>query len=306
VDARGPPASLLPGRRSSIQPAPRTTRPGSVLIAIRGVIPSLNKAEKRVARAVASDPEAVLSGTVTTLGKAAQVSEATVVRFCRTMGYSGFAELKIALARDLVPEIKRIHEDVTESDDPALVIRKVFDASVAALEDTLRVLDPAEIRAAADALKRARKILIVGVGTSAPGVMDAYNKLMRLGLNVTFSSDAHLQMMEAALLTDQDVIVAITHSGSTKDPVDTVRVAAERGALAICITNNALSPITKYCPIKLVTAARETRFRTEALSSRISQAAITDALYTLVALSDPAGTLARLAAIEDVIVSKQY
>jgi DNA-binding MurR/RpiR family transcriptional regulator len=304
--AIGPPKPRCPVRRPTIQPAPRHSRPGSVLVHVRGVIPSLNKAEKRVAQAVTKNPEGVLGGTVTTLAQAAQVSEATVVRFCRTMGYSGFAELKIALARDLVPEIQRIHEDVTESDDPAMVIKKVFDASVAALEDTLRVLDPAAIRAAADALKKARKILIVGVGTSAPGVMDAYNKLMRLGLNVTFSSDAHLQMMEAALLTDRDVIVAITHSGSTRDPVDTVRVAVERGALAICITNNALSPITKYCPIKLVTAARETRFRTEALSSRISQAAITDALYTLVALSDPEGTLARLGTIEDVIVSKQY
>ena len=280
--------------------------PGSTIPRIRGLMPSLNKAERSVAGVVVNDPEAVMSGTISSLSRLAGVSEATVVRFCRTLGFTGFGQFKIALAREMVPEVMRIHEDVSLSDGVGTVVQKVFAASMAALEDTLAVLDPAEVASAAEAVRGADKVLIIGVGTSAPNVMDAHHKLMRLGLRVTFSSDAHLQMMEAALLGPGDVIVAITHSGSTRDPVDTVRVAVGRGATAICITNNSMSPITELSHIKLVTASRETRFRTEALASRISQTAITDALYTLIALADPKGALTNLARIEDVIMSKQY
>jgi DNA-binding MurR/RpiR family transcriptional regulator len=148
--------------------------------------------------------------------------------------------------------------------------------------------------------------LIIGVGTSGPIVLDAGNKFMRLGLDVHCSVDAHLQMMAAALLAPEDVVLAISHSGSTRDPVETAKVAKEAGAKVICITNNSLSPLTRTADLVLVTASRETRFRQEAMASRLGQTSIIDSLFTLMAVSRPEKSLGNLAKIENVIVAKQY
>jgi DNA-binding MurR/RpiR family transcriptional regulator len=110
--------------------------------------------------------------------------------------------------------------------------------------------------------------------------LDAHNKFFRLGLNSVAQSDAHLQMMEAALLTSRDAVLAITHSGKTRDPVETLAVAQKAGAKTIAITSNPRSPITKHSDVVLLTSSRETAFRNEALASRLAQMSIVDALYT--------------------------
>lgn len=276
------------------------------LVRVRGVYPSLNRALRQVADFVLAEPERVIRASVSEVAAAARVSDATVVRLARLLGFRGYQDLKITLARDLVSPLDSLVEDLGADDSPEIVVRKVFAANVRCLQDTLQVLDAAEINRAAVLLGSARKILIIGVGTSAPNAKDAANKLFRLGLSVEAETDGHLQVMKAALLTRDDCALAISHSGSTKDPIETLRVAAERGASTICITNNSLSPITKVARVRLVTASRETMFRSEAMSSRLAQASIVDALFTLVAMAEPERAQRHIQLIEDAIVIKQY
>lgn len=276
------------------------------LARLRGAQASLSKAERKVAAYVSAHPEDMLSQSIQDVAHASGVSEATIMRFCRTLGYSGFQEFKIALARDRLTPLQALQEDVKPSDDAATVARKVFGLNIQTLQDTLDVLDPAALERAAELLEEARRILIIGVGTSGPIVTDAYNKLFRLGLPVACQTDSHLQMMEAALLKRGDVVLAVSHSGSTHDPIATIEVAAKAGARTIAITNNALSPITKVSDVVLCTASAETRFRAEALASRLAQAAIVDALFVLLGMRSPAKTARNQRKIEDAIVSKQY
>jgi DNA-binding MurR/RpiR family transcriptional regulator len=276
------------------------------LVRLRGVYPSLNRAARQVADHVLADPERVIRASVSEVAAASRVSDATVVRLARLLGFRGYQDLKISLARDLVSPLDSLVEDLKEGDTPEAVVRKVFAANIRCLQDTLAVLDPQEIARAAAILRGARKILVIGVGTSAPNANDAANKLFRLGLNCEAETDGHLQVMKAALLGKDDAVLAISHSGSTKDPIETLRVAAGRGASTICITNNSLSPITKVARVRLLTASRETMFRSEAMSSRLAQASIIDALFTLVAMADPDKSLRHIKAIEDAIVIKQY
>jgi len=166
-------------------------------------------------------PELAIYASVNEVAAAARVSEATVMRLCRLLGFRGFQDFKIALARELVTPIKRLHEEVAPGDDPATIVHKVFQANLAALQDTLAVLDMEAMAAAAQDLRAARLILLIGVGTSGPIVEDAANKFFRLGLLVRAVTDAHLMMMAAALLTPADVVVAVSHSGSTRDTVET-------------------------------------------------------------------------------------
>jgi RpiR family transcriptional regulator, carbohydrate utilization regulator len=296
--------SMPPDRLPFLHPSPEA--PAGALIRLRGLYPSLKAALRKVADVTLARPELAIYASVNEVAAAAGVSEATVMRLCRLLGFRGFQDFKIALARELVTPLQRLHEEVAEGDDPATIVHKVFQANLAALQDTLAVLDMSAMQAAAQALLAARLLLLIGVGTSGPIVTDAGNKFFRLGLLVRAVTDAHLMMMAAALLTPEDVLLAVSHSGSTRDPVETAKTAKAAGARVICITNNSLSPLTKTADLVLVTASRETRFRQEAMSSRLCQTSIIDSLYTLMALARPEEALQNLAKIENVIVTKQY
>lgn len=273
---------------------------------ISGALKSLKKAERRVADYVLSDPAEIVHSSIMEVAEKSQVADATVVRFCRTFGLKGFQDLKIQFARELVTEKERVIEGLKENDPPHAIFDKVFSETIQSINDTMNILDNKEIKRAVNFLKRADKILFIGVGTSGPNIIDAYNKFSRLGLNCNYHTDSHLQVMAASLLNKSDVVVAVSHSGSTKDPIETVEVAKKCGAKVICITNNSLSPLTKVSDVKLFTASRETRFRQEAVSSRIAQACILNSLYMALALGDMKRTAACSKKIEDAIVQKQY
>jgi RpiR family carbohydrate utilization transcriptional regulator len=291
-------------RFSGLQPSPEV--PAGTLIRLRGLYPSLKAALRKVADVTLARPELAIYASVNEVAAAAGVSEATVMRLCRLLGFRGFQDFKIALARELVTPLQRLHEEVAEGDDAATIVHKVFHANIAALQDTQAVLDMKAMDAAAKWLLEARLILLIGVGTSGPIVTDASNKFFRLGLVVQAITDAHLMMMAAALLSTRDVLLAVSHSGSTRDTVETAKTAKNAGARVICITNNSLSPLTKTADLVLATASRETRFRQEAMASRLCQTSILDSLYTLIAMARPEAALQKLAKIENVIVTKQY
>jgi DNA-binding MurR/RpiR family transcriptional regulator len=259
-----------------------------------------------VAEYVVNNPDLIIHSSIMEVAENSKVADATVVRFCRTFGLKGFQDLKIHLAREIVSEKERVYEDLKENDPPDAVFDKVFQANVQSLKDTLNVLDKNEIKKAAALLKKAGKIFFIGVGTSGPNVIDAYNKFSRLGINCLCHTDSHLQIAAAALLQKGDVVIAVSHSGSTKDPIETIEIAKKNGAKIICITNNSLSPITKVSDVKLHTASRETRFRSEAMSSRLAQTSILNSLYMTVALGDIKKTLSYNKKIEDAVVQKQY
>lgn len=266
----------------------------------------MNKAEGKVGRYVLDHADDLLQESVSEVARRSGVSDATVVRFCRTLGFRGFQDLKITLARDLVSPLEALQEDLSPGDDVATVVRKAFQANVQAILATLEVLDPRAVGRAVELLGRARRILLIGVGTSGPNVLDAYNKFFRLGLPCRCQIDSHLQVMEAALLSRGDVVLAISHSGSTKDPIETLKVARGRGAWTLCITHNAMAPITHYADVVLVTASPETRYRHEALASRIAQQSIINALFLALSLPRLKQVTALQKRIEDAIVVKQY
>ncbi len=263
----------------------KTTNLSSVnsLARIRSSYPALAASEARVAAWILQQPEKIVHLSMAQVAQACGVSDTTVLRFCRDIGFQGYTDLKLSIARDVVSPMQIIHDDIAEGDGPAVVARKVFMSNIQALYDTLEVLDEAALIKAIDLLTAAKRILIVGVGTSAPIVHSMYNMLMRLGLNCKAQTDSYLQLMEVALLGPGDVVVAISQSGSSIDPVLTVKQAKENGAATICITGNVQSPITEYADVTLVSVDREARI--EAIASRLAQVSIADALYVIMALN---------------------
>lgn len=280
--------------------------PKGLLVSLRGQISSLKNAEKRVAGLILKSPEKIHDFTVAEAASQSNVSEATVIRFCRTLGFKGYQDLKYQLMRELAfhqPSV--ISEEVLEGDSSDDVIQKVFSFNIQTLRETLEVLDAPALQRAASLIECAKKILIIGVGTSAANVQDAHNKFFRLGLNSVAQSDAHLQLMEASLLTPGDVVIAITHSGRTRDPVESLAAARAAGAGTVAITSNPRSPITGHADVVLLTSSRETAFRSEALASRLAQMSIIDALYTLIRIKNRDRAVATEKKIEAVIGQKQ-
>ncbi len=238
------------------------------------------------------------------VAQACSVSDTTVLRFCRNAGFQGYSDLKLSIARDLVSPTQVIHDDIVEGDAPAVIARKVFLSNIQALYDTLEVLDEDALIQAIDLIGQARHLLLVGVGTSAPIVQSMYNMLMRLGINVKAQTDAYLQLMEVALLGPGDVVVAISQSGSSIDPVLTLEEARKNGAATICITGNAQSPITKHADVTLLSIAREARI--EAIASRLAQLSIADALYVIIALGNLDLTTQNEKRIWDALLPKMF
>ena len=253
------------------------------LARIRSSYPALAASEARVANWIMQQPQKIIHLSMAQVAQACGVSDTTVLRFCRNTGFQGYTDLKLSIARDVVSPTQIIHDDIAEGDGPAVVARKVFMSNIQALYDTLEVLDEGALIKAINLLTAARRILIVGVGTSGPIVHSMYNMLMRLGLNCKAETDSYLQLMEVALLGPGDVVVAISQSGSSIDSVLTLKQAKENGAATICITGNAQSSITDHADVTLLSVDREARI--EAIASRLAQVSIADALYVIMALN---------------------
>jgi RpiR family carbohydrate utilization transcriptional regulator len=244
----------------------------------------LRDAERKVVDYLVRNTADILRMTVTEVAEGSGTSEATVVRVCKKGGLAGFQQFKIRLAQDLVAPLKAIHEEVAEGDDTATVARKVFHANILALEDTLARLQPADVERACDILGQADQILICGVGNSGLIALDAQQRFLRLGLRVAAEAAGDTQAVRAALLGPSDAVLAISHSGASRDVVEAVRTARRNGSRVVAITHLGKSPLTGQADVILATAAREMAFRTESMSSRIAMQTIVDLLFVALAL----------------------
>ncbi len=252
------------------------------LARIRSRLPNLAVAERQVADWVLQNSEDVISSSMAQVALECGVSDTTVLRFCRAAGFKGYMDLKLSIARDLASPTQMVHDDIAEGDSPAIVARKVFTSHIQALYDTLEVLDQNKLARAVDMVLKAKKILIIGVGTSAPIANEAYNKLFRLGLNCHIQTDSYLQVMQASLAKESTLVIAISQSGSSIDPVLTLEEAKRNGAKAIVITGHDGSPLANLADIVFLAVSQETR--AEAIASRIAQMTIIDSLYVIASL----------------------
>jgi len=279
--------------------------PGS-FVRLQGAYTSLRAAEQRVADFILKHPDELIYLTVTELAERTNTSESTVVRLCQKIGYKGYQEFKIVLARDLVEPTTAIYAAIEPDDDLTTVKTKVFQANAQALRDTIEVLDDAELERAVDALSSARRIDLYGVGGSSPLALDAYHKFLKLGLNAVALSDGDLMAMSSALLVPGDVALGISHTGASRDVTDALRRAQANGATTIGITHRPTSPITKVSDITLVTAAKQTAFRSDASSSRIAQLTIIDTLYVGVAHRSHNRSLKMIERTREATAAKRY
>ncbi|GKQ36509.1 MurR/RpiR family transcriptional regulator [Streptomyces sp. A012304] len=255
---------------------------------VRTLAPSMTRSVQRVAEAVVSDPAGCAALTVTGLAERTGTSEATVVRTARLLGYPGYRDLRLALAglaaRRQSGRAPAITTDIAVDDPIADVVAKLAHDERRTLADTAAGLDIAQLSAAVAAAAVARRVDVYGVGASGLVAQDLVQKLLRIGLLAHAHSDPHLAVTNAVQLRSGDVAVAITHSGSTRDVVEPLRVAFERGATTVAITGRPGGAVAQYADHVLTTStARESELRPAAMSSRTGQLLVVDCLFVGVA-----------------------
>jgi len=270
-------------RQAGTLPDPAT----DVLVSIRALLPSLAPVEQRVARQVLADPFGTAMQSISELAASCGTSATTVIRFCRAVGLRGYPELRIALAAAASHggDSARADppDDIIPDDDPATIVQKIGHADAVAVTDTARHLDIATLVRVTDVLAQARRIDIYGVGASGYVALDLQQKLQRIGKPAFAWPDPHMAITSAALLGPADVAVALSHTGTTADTIDALREAGGHGARTVAITNFPRSAITAGTDFVLLTAARETAFRSGAMTSRIAQLTVVDCLFVVLA-----------------------
>ena len=275
-----------------------------VSLKIKMLYNTLGNAEKKIADWIFQNPGKIISLSIVELAEQCKCSEATIVRFSRKIGLEGYQDLKISLASE--SRTTSASTDISANDAPISIFDKVCNEIYCSLELTKKALDPDALNDASSSICNAKKIAIFGLGNSASVALDASHKFIRAGLNATAYSDNHMQVIAASHLVKDDVAIAISHSGSSKDIIDALKIAKEHSAMTIAITNLGKSPINKYADIVLNTASTETEYRILALNSRIAQLAIIDTLYYYVVynLSDKA--VDSINETERSLMSKKY
>ena len=296
----------MPGRSPERRPRKEAAAtPGSTMARLAAVRDGLSPVARRIADFILGNREKVIHMSITEVAERVRVSEGSIIGLCQQLDLKGFQGLKIDLAQGLLEPIKLIHEDLERDDDVATIVNKVFQSDIQALHDTLAVLDRKAVAQAIDIILAALWVEIYGIGSAAPVALDAYHRMIRLGLNCKVVTDSHAQAVSASQLKPGVAVLTISHSGSTIETVAATRLAKEAGARTICITNVGKSPIQAHADVVLYTAAKETKFRTEAMTSRIAELAIVDALNAGIALANYERSLKTIRLTFEVLSTKR-
>lgn len=250
---------------------------GNALSRLRGFLPSLSPAEKKVGEYALESPDRVIQMTLDEIARQTGVSNATALRFCYSLGYESWLAFKFALVQSL-PNGPRLEDNiVTRNDKNSAIARKVLLKSIQSIEDTLAIIEDAKIDKAVTLIRKAHRILIISAGTSAPIALELHNRLLRLGIDCHNQTDPYLQDLQVALLGPKDLLIVISQTGSSADARHVSADAHSHGVPVLLITGRKLSPIAQYADVVLLAVTQEVS--PENLYSRIALYALVHALY---------------------------
>jgi len=247
---------------------------------IKSQYSNFNPTEKKIADYILNNPQELIYSTISQIGDKLKLADSTIFRFCKKIDFKGFHDLKISLATDVVKETKNYGTtQILDNDDEAIIINKVFEATISVLNDSLQSIDPKLIEQAVNILLNANQIVCYGNGGSGVAAMDAHHKLLPIGMNVSSYTDYHMQLMSAAQLTENDAVIAISHSGSNINIMNALDVAKKNGTKTIGITSFSKSPISKKVDVPLNVVSHETEYQFEAFASMVAHLTIINVLY---------------------------
>lgn len=242
--------------------------------------PDLRSSEKRVADYILKNPEDIANFSITELAQKCSTSETTVNRLSRSIGYSGYTQMKIVITQDLAQKtLKTIPGDIKEGDSIIDAAEKLKYCLTSAIEHTFEILNISELNRAIESILKAERIYFYGIGGSGYVARIAHHLFLKAGIFNTACDSGYMQVITAALLSRRDLAIGISHSGDTKDVVKALEIAKEKGATTIAITGNRQSAIVSRADINLLTFSKEEPIYGDFMEAKVSQLFIIDLLY---------------------------
>jgi RpiR family transcriptional regulator, carbohydrate utilization regulator len=277
----------------------------SCLVQIHELRGSLSEKEGIVADFILAAPREAVRPSIVELAERIGVSESTLFRFVRKLGFEGYQSFRIALATETVEPSARIYEAPVGEADGETAVSVVFKTAISALELTMRQLDRGALSRASSLAAKARSLLLFGLGGSGIVAKDACHKLIRAGLRCCAPEDFHLQLMTAAQAGPEDAAIVVSHSGVNKDALAIAAELKRRGVPLVAISTYPRTPLAKLADLLLLSAAPSSPYASEAFSARIAQLAIIDALYVEVMEILGAAGVERLDSMRSVIAKRK-
>ena len=243
---------------------------------------SLRKSEAKVANYVLANASEVIKMRIVDLASKSEVSEPTVIRFCKAIGFDGFQSFKLQLAQQLGLGSVFTQFAVEDNDTVADLINKVFDTTVGSLITAREEINSEVLEQAITTISNARRVEFYGFGASGSVAADAQHKFFRLQLSSAAYTDPHIQRMSAISLSPEDVVVAISQSGETQALLESVALAREAGANVIGLAPHNTS-LSRVCNLAIYVNMEEDLKSFTPVSSRIAHLVVIDVLATGVA-----------------------
>lgn len=257
-----------------------------IILKLTEMMNDLPVSERKAAQYISENLDSMVGLSIKELSVLSGSSEAAIVRFCKSLGCKGYRDFSIQLATALAVNQstadKDAYSDIREGDDVESTVRNVFYHNIQALEDTFSLIDPKLVAQVAEALFEAKRIDFYGIGASNFVAQDAQYKFMRINKPATAYSDPHMQLASAANLTSEDAVVAISWSGETREVLDAARLAKKNGALVVAITHCGRTTLGECADVNFGLSAPEVFIRCGAMSSRVAQLTVIDALFSYI------------------------
>ena len=258
----------------------------SILSLIRAKYNAFSDVQRKVADYVLANPKEVILFSLNDLASACNVSETTIFRFLRKLDYSSYQVFRINIAQEVSGEkpVLAIRE-IEPTDSSAEIMRKVVESTVISIQDILQVIKPTEVDKLSKMILDAARVVIVGVGASAAIGQDAHHKMLRLGINAMFCNDPHIMNILCNHLSNNDLLLVVSHSGESREILDAVEFATDCGCKISAITSYPRSTLSRKSDCVLISSSQETHYRSDAMVSRIIQLVIIDMLCVLLTVA---------------------
>ena len=265
---------------------------GNILDTMGAMKNNMTRVGKRIADTILATPDKIVRLSIADMSQEVDVGEASIIRFCRTMGYKGFQDFKMDLAIELATTDSQdsntlLDAEISEVDDAYTIGLKLQSSITNVLSETLNLLDMHQVIQVVRALHTCRFVYIFGVGSSGVTATEMKHKLMRIGLRVDAETNNHFMYMQAALLRADDVAIGISHSGHAPETVHALKLAKQSGAMTVAMTHNLGSPISKIADFCLLNGNRQGRLQGDSIGTKTAQLFVLDLIYTLLVQQDP-------------------
>lgn len=253
-----------------------------LLLDIQLLYNQLTKTEKKIADFVSKNANQVLFMSITELADACGVADASVHRFCRTVGVKGYQEFKMKLSLSMsIDEAAEKENAGKEATEDAIhqLMDQILEDHISALRETHMLLDWDEVKRIVCMMEKAKHIYFFGIGDSLLTAMEARNKFLRITNKVSCVDDPHMQAMTASLADEEDMFFLVSYSGSTKDIVYVAEILQEVGAKTVAITRFLKSPLTSHVDGVLLCGCNEGPLEGGSMGAKLSQLYILDILF---------------------------